>query len=229
MPPANIDLAAVAKHINGLSNKDKVIKIVQYGAQALQHYVLTDSKDPVAQRVNTLFWSLVLHRKLFRYFNSLSDLVSIRKRLQELSSEDPKVDKISSALLLGKNTSFFFFWFLDNAVYLSMGKVAKFNAAPVALASYHLWTLANIFSLARNLRLYGQCEEWQVEKKQDLKLSILKDFADLVTSVGFSKALNPHISWGQIGIAGIVSAVLHLYLTWPRIHSVKPRGYIKKS
>mmetsp|Transcript_14543 Transcript_14543/g.20341 ORF Transcript_14543/g.20341 Transcript_14543/m.20341 type:complete len:225 (+) Transcript_14543:25-699(+) len=218
-----LDLETLSKHVNGLSNKDKVIKIFQYGAQALQHYVFTDATDPRAQKINTLFWSLVLHRKLFRYMNSLSEIVNIKKRLQEISSDDPNIDKVNSVLLLGKNSSFFVFWLLDNAVYLSMGKLVKFNAGPAALLSYKLWLFANICNMLRNIRLYSNCRG-DKQRSKDLELAIVKDVADIVVALGFSKMADPYISWGQIGLAGVLSALLHLHLAWPRVYHNKPKS-----
>mmetsp|Transcript_27314 Transcript_27314/g.52964 ORF Transcript_27314/g.52964 Transcript_27314/m.52964 type:complete len:217 (-) Transcript_27314:165-815(-) len=214
MPLKEASLELIAKHLNSLGNKDKVIKIVQYGAQALLHYVYKDPNNPTTKRVEKLFWSLVLHRKLFRYLFFLNEMVNIRDRMRELASEDDKVDKISSALLLGKNSAFFVFWLLDNAVYLSMGKLAHFNGGPAAMLSYKLWFAASICSLARNFRLYLSAGDKEQEEEQLLR--VVQDLADIVVSLGFSKMADPHITWGHIGFAGIASAVLQLRLTWPK-------------
>jgi len=163
-----ITLGRLASHLNSLSNKDKVIKIVQYTAQAIQHYAFDDFKtDPRARRINTLFWSLVLHRKLFRYMNSLSDLVTIHRLVNQLKSHDSSettTDKVDTALLLAKTCTFFVFWLLDNAVYLSMGKIVDFDGSSSAMLSFKLWLFANVINLIRNVRRY-------VKEKRDEKIS----------------------------------------------------------
>mmetsp|Transcript_17663 Transcript_17663/g.28158 ORF Transcript_17663/g.28158 Transcript_17663/m.28158 type:complete len:100 (-) Transcript_17663:145-444(-) len=97
-----------------------------------------------------------------------------------------------------------------------MGKLADFDAGPPAMLSYKLWTVANIFNMLKNLRLYQKCNPKDQEKLNDVKLALVKDASDMIVSVGFSKMADPYISWGHIGFAGIVSAVLHLKLGWPR-------------
>jgi len=86
--------------------------------------------------------------------NSLSDLVTIRSLINQLKCPDEKIDKVDTALLLAKTCTFFFFWLLDNTVYLSMSKIVDFDGASSAQLSFKLWLLANVLNLIRNARRY---------------------------------------------------------------------------
>lgn len=191
-----------------LGDRDKTFKAVQYGAKVLLWYFLTDPKADISVQVSKLGAAITLHRKLFRYFNFLTELKKANATLNKIQNGKGTVN---DTITLVKDLAMAIYWLGDNIVYLSkVGAVNNVDTQRYSKLSLQAWTIANLCSLYLDLQTLSKAKP---EAKQLMTIQCVKAVCDVLTPAGLLQYVPLHD--GQVGIVGLTSAIIHHYLAWP--------------
>ena len=218
---------------NKVEGRDKVLKLLQYGARFLRTAV-TDKV--LLDRLNGLFAASRDARKMFRLAKSINEYDTITKLLPNST-----LDSTTKTLQLLTRSAFFVYWIFDNLGMLSTMKVVKFEAKVWSRPAMTAWLIAILFSLIQLVRslLSSYAQESQLrsasvakgsekeisEKLEQLLstrrvtyLNIIKNLGDVMPAATGSeipqRIVGKSFPERWCGFGGALSAAISCYQAW---------------
>jgi len=154
------------KAMETIKFRDKLTKLVQYGARAAKHYLLaSDAKSDWGQRFDGLYSTTATGRKLFRVGKTLNELDTLRGVLAKGVDGDP----VKYYLTIVKQLAFMWYWAWDNVGYGIRAKFLKYDKKNVGLYGSYGWTLGSLCGLLLAVSDYQKTNAKFVKKAKAYK------------------------------------------------------------
>jgi len=234
--PKQIDLAAFLSILDSTNGRDKVSKIIQYGAKVLAaHLVNNPANKPFADQLSKLDKATGSARKLWRLGKHVPFLLKAKDVVVK-GSFGP-----NEFLSLGQNLGMMNYFLFDNIgtcihtyrlpglifymclVWLArVGFLVGLDDQKFAKYSFLGWfaglvcaIVTDLLALAKYLTAQNQSQspEWHQQQRIKFALNFIKNFGDLCVAMSGAKLAT--FSEIFIGIAGSASGWIGLYEAWP--------------
>lgn len=232
------------KAMETIKFRDKLTKVVQYGARAAKHYLLlADAKSDWGNRFDGLYSTTATGRKLFRVGKTLNELDTLRGLL--LKGDEG--DVVKYYLSITKQLAFGTYWLFDNIGFGIRAKFLKFDKKQMGLYGSYGWFIGSLAGLllaayeyqkataklAKKVKAYkeakaaGAADALADAKKEVLAAGakqrkavedVCRFWLDCVVS-GTSAELPQRIGLtaphdGTIGVLGALSAAIAAFQIW---------------
>eukprot|EP01133_Synstelium_polycarpum_P019070 gene19070-22835_t len=210
------------------SGKDKMAKILQYGAKLLGHMMAQKKMAEWAGIMKKLETSAGGARKVWRLGNTFAEQ---QKIIQLVKAGN--VFQILSILAIIRQSGMYFYWVFDNLVWSTSIGLTKFDTTKLSRFSSVAWFIGLCCSIIIDLhnlksvlhkektliaaaKQVGQTSDEMVavqKKKDELYLNCVKNSCDAVIAANLLKFYTS--SQGTVGICGLISACIGGYQMWP--------------
>ncbi|KYQ91576.1 transmembrane protein [Tieghemostelium lacteum] len=220
------------KFLSLTSGKDKLAKILQYGAKLLGYMALRRSPKSdwikVWKQLETTSGSA---RKVWRLGNTFAE----QKKIIDLFKVARPFAPLNILAMI-RQFGMYFYWVFDHLILLTNIGLHKFDTVKLGWYSSVSWfagllcsiiidlnTLKQTLSQENSLKLQTKSLDDQeykdklkatLKKKNELYLNFIKNVADLLIAATLLKFYQ--FSQGTVGVAGMTSAVIGGYQMWPK-------------
>ncbi|CAD8112788.1 unnamed protein product [Paramecium sonneborni] len=218
------NLEQIIKCFNKTEGRDKISKMIQYGAKFLSWYFQKFNNLEKAHQFNNLFMAMREARKIFRLAKTLNEIQYIFYKIKENTEN---VNDIIRVLKIFSRIWFALFWAFDNLSILSQIQIIQSNPKVLGKIAMSFWAVGIITNLTETFRdlignlLYLRKVQKQTDHKEIQKrinvnyLNIIKNLCDLLLagtgSELFSKIFFYQPNDALVGFGGFIAGIIATY------------------
>ncbi|CAM9833966.1 unnamed protein product [Chrysoparadoxa australica] len=237
-----VSLKSFVEMSSTLNGRDKLTKLLQYGARFFVWYFQSISPNyPLRAKAFNLYKTTQVSRKAFRILKVLDEVVRLQVALGHSSLSHKHILQAIRAIAMGM------FWSFDNLNYLTTTKTIKYGNMRALKGFSRCWTVGSIVLLWLGLEsvveqhrekkklLAGDIEQGEREERllkanaAQVKggLTAVKGICDFLCAINIHGMELPRKFTGKkwndgiIGALGAVSAFTTIYNSWPDDMPVK--------
>lgn len=160
---APVSLAAYVKMSTSLEGRDKMTKIMQYGARFFYWYFKSLGITHLADSAFSLYKTTQLSRKAFRIAKVLDEVVKYRAAIAAGGYMS-----YPQSLLALRSIAMGAFWTFDNFTYFTLTKQLKFNTKRTVAAFGKAWAVAGVFGFLHALHMHKKARA----QRQSLRIEL---------------------------------------------------------
>ena len=200
----------LSKHLEVTSNRDRLMRFVMYATRVVALY-----QPQHKVKLEIVAKAMTDGRRLIRQGKYLGTFASLVKALQAAPAQSEKVGVLQTALPILQTLGLFFYFFLDQFVFLSRTGLIKLSNTDVLMQkSLQSWGISVIVKLIIDIRaLKALKTSWTSPEGNALLLSIAKNSGDLPSVLSYlfpTTPINPYL----LNISGCVAVMIDIYMTF---------------
>jgi peroxin-11B len=213
-----VQLQQILKFLAMTSGKDKVAKIVQYGARLLAAFLRDQTPKPaLLGRIEKLGAAVTSGRKVFFFGNEIQELNTARSQYKVIANGGD----LSTLLSFARSLCMSLYWVLDHVAWLDKIGFLEYKSTRLQKLSATFWFFGVVFTLILDTRKYQSLTQThrtpdsrEIRAQQQVLLwKNFRGFCDLVTSAAAAELYS--FADKKVALAGVISALIASWEIWP--------------